>query len=71
MGLPNSNDLSSLEFSLDGSPYFEISVDPFMDLSFLDLSLDGSPFWGINSIAYIVLQEDNRILVDDNGRFVW
>lgn len=62
MSLPTRNDLITLDWSKDGSPFVRIASKSGIDLDSLDWSKDGSPFYGLEVSAQVFEIVGNLLL---------
>lgn len=63
MALPTKSDVSTLAFSLDGSPWQKVAAKPGIELDTLEYSLDGSPWYGLEDAATVGIKTWNGISI--------
>jgi hypothetical protein len=47
MSLPTRDNILTMDYSGDGSPWVKVAAKSGIELDGLDWSLDGSPWWGL------------------------
>lgn len=46
--MPTTDDLKSLQYSFDGSPFCQVDASFLVNTNTLQYSFDGSPFWALS-----------------------